>query len=131
MPDFERLFKQVGVDFKAIGAIDFGAFVRHQKIMNHPKIGSAAYDAGLQKEDKIIKIDTISFEGNVNINTILNTFKVGDTIKITYERYGFQKETSFVIKADTFYDLDWMDLNSKGMNKPVKEKRDNWLMTKL
>ncbi len=131
MPDFERLFKQVGVDFKAIGAIDFGAFVRHQKIMNHPKIGSAAYDAGLQKEDKIIKIDTISFEGNVNINTILNTFKVGDTIKITYERYGFQKETSFVIKADTFYNLDWMDLNSKGMNKPVKEKRDNWLMTKL
>lgn len=131
MPDFERLFKQVGVDFKAIDAIDFGAFVRHQKIMNHPKIGSAAYDAGLQKEDKIIKIDTISFEGNVNINTILNTFKVGDTIKITYERYGFQKETSFVIKADTFYNLDWMDINSKGMNKTVKKKQDLWLKSKL
>lgn len=130
MPDYERLFKQVGVDLITKNDIDFGAMVRSQKLMNNPKIGSSAYEAGFQKYDKILQIGTIAFEGSVSINSILNSFKVGDVLPIIFERYGTQKEANLTLKSDITYELSLIDSNAKSFTKRMQQKRLSWLGTK-
>lgn len=130
MPDFERLFKQVGVTLNIKNENEFGATVRSQKILDNPKIGSAAYTAGFQKDDKIIQIGEIFLEGNVTINSVLNSFKIGETIPVVFERFGVRKETMLTIAFEMSYDLSLMDANLKEFTKSMKEKKDNWLNPK-
>ena len=131
MPDYERLFKQVGIVLETKNDIDFGANVINQIIISNPKIGSSAYEAGFQKYDKIVKIDSIDYNGSANINSILNTFKKGDTIKITFERFGTPMEKMITIQSELSYDLKLMDFSATDVTKSIKEKRANWLESKL
>jgi predicted metalloprotease with PDZ domain len=131
MPDFERLFKQVGIVLETKNEIDFGATVRSQKIMSNPKIGSAAYKAGFQEGDKLILVGLIFLEGNVSINSILNNFKVGETISVVFERFGVRKETSLTIKTEVTYDINVMNPDSKELTADMIKKRTNWLASKL
>jgi predicted metalloprotease with PDZ domain len=131
MPDFERLFKQVGVQLETKNEIDFGATIRGHKIMSNPKIGSAAYKAGLQKYDKIIRVGLIFMNDNMNINSILNNFKVGENVPMVYERFGVRKETMLTIKTDVFYNLRRIDVDSKDMTASMKGKMAKWLASKM
>ncbi|HNU58630.1 MAG TPA: PDZ domain-containing protein [Aquaticitalea sp.] len=127
MPDYSRLFKQMGVVLKTNERIDFGANVRSQKLISNPKIGSPAYESNFQKGDKIIAVDDIEFSGNVSINSVLGTFKVGETIKIIFERFGNQREAMVKIKPSNSYDIKLMAPTSKEFTKKVKQKQMDWL----
>ena len=98
--------------------------------MNNPKIGTSSYESGFQKDDKILQIGAISLDGNVSINSVLNSFKVGEVVPIIFERYGARKEAKLTIKTDTSYDLSLVDDNSKGYTKAMQQKRASWLGTK-
>ncbi len=131
MPDFERLFKNMGIVLETKNEIDFGANVRSQKIMGNPKVGSSAYEAGFQKDDKIIRIGLVFMDGNVSINSILNTFNVDETIPIVYERFGVRKETMLTNKTDVTYDIRLMDSQSEEVSTTIKQNQLNWLGSKL
>lgn len=131
MPDYEHLFKQMGVTFERKDEIDFGAYVRSQKIISNPKIGSSAYDAGFQEGDKIIRVGMIFLEGSVSINSVLNNFKVGETIPVVYERFGVRKETSLTIKTEATYDIHLMASDSKELTSETIKRRSSWLESKL
>src|SRR5690606_28337721 len=92
MPNYKEVFKRVGLIFEIKNTIEFGAFIRNQIIVNHPKIGTSAYKAGFQKGDKILRIGGMTLEDNTNINAVLSTFNEGDEISVGYERFGTQKE---------------------------------------
>jgi len=127
MPDYETLFKSVGVILETKNEVDFGATVRSQKIISNPKIGSSAYEANFQKGDKIIQIDTIDYTGDATINSILSTFKPNDTIKISFDRFGTQMETIIKIQTATSYDIHLMDTASKEFSKSRKNNQEKWL----
>lgn len=131
MPNYESLFRQVGVKLETISSIDFGASVRYQKIMDNPKIGSAAYEAGFQKGDKIIRIGLVFLEGNVSINSILNNFKKDEAITVVYERFGVRKETALPIISESVYNIKLMNSDSKDVSAEMKRKRTSWLDSKL
>lgn len=131
MPDYERLLKQVGVTVETKSEIDFGAFVRSQKIMSNPRIGSASYEAGFQKNDKIIKIGTLDFDGNVSINSLLKTFKIGEEIPIIYERFGAFRNAILTNATGASYTLGLIDANSKAATKSLLKNRASWLESKL
>lgn len=132
MPDYKRLLKQVGVTLETKNIIAFGAFVRNQKIMNTPKMGSSAYDAGFQKDDKILKIGTIVVDGEVTIDAVLGTFKVGEETPVTIERYGKEKEMLLKIATDISYDLKLdNNINSGKENRRIKQNRAGWLNSKM
>src|SRR5690606_2801265 len=76
MPDYETLFKSVGVILETKKEVDFGATVRSQKIISNPKIGSSAYEANFQNGDKIIQIHTIDYTGEDRKSTRLNSSHV-------------------------------------------------------
>lgn len=131
MPDYEQLLKQVGVNLITKNDIDFGASVRNQKIMSNPKMGSSAYKSGLQKGDKILQIGEIVFDGNASINSILNTFTVGEEVPVVYERFGSQNKNILTIATDISYDMKLMEENSKELDKKIKDNRGSWLNSKM
>lgn len=131
MPDYEQLLKQVGVNLITKNDIDFGASVRNQKIMSNPKMGSSAYKSGLQKGDKILQIGGIVFDGNASINSILNTFTVGEEVPVVYERFGSQNKNILTIATDISYDMKLMEENSKELDKKIKDNRGSWLNSKM
>ncbi|WP_323026772.1 hypothetical protein [Gelidibacter japonicus] len=131
MPDYEQLLKQVGVNLITKNDIDFGASVRNQKIMSNPKMGSSAYKSGFQKGDKILQIGEIVFDGNASINSILNTFAVGEEVPVVYERFGSQNKNILTIATDISYDMKLMEENSKELDKKIKDNRGSWLNSKM
>ncbi|WP_223266341.1 M61 family metallopeptidase [Gelidibacter gilvus] len=131
MPDYKKAFKQVGLSLEIKNEIDFGASVRSQRIMTNPKIGSSAYTSGFQKGDKILKIGEINLDGNASINSILDTFKVGEKITVIYERFGSQNEKMLTIATDVVYELKLMEDNAKELTKKIKENRATWLNSKV
>ena len=131
MPDYERLLKQVGVNLETKNEIGFGALVRNQKIMGNPKIGSSAYKAGFQKGDKLLKIGSIALDGNVDINAVLSTFKVGEEVVVLVERFWDQREMMLTIETDVTYGLKLLDDNSKEFSKKIKQNRGDWLNSKI
>ena len=131
MPDYERLLKQVGITLETKNDIEFGAFVRNQTIMNYPKMGSSAYNAGFQKDDKILQIGAVKIDGEVSISSVLNTFKLGEKIPVVVERFGSQKEMPLIIANDVSYDLKFEESPSKKDSKRSQQKRAAWLNSKV
>ena len=131
IPDYDKLFKHVGIVLETKNNIEFGANVRNHKLMSNPKIGGSAYKAGFQKNDKLLMIGTTVLDEKSDLNAILNTFKVGDEVNVLIERYGSQKELKMVIATDVSYGLQLLDDNSKAMNKKLKQQRDGWLKSKV
>lgn len=131
MPNFDILFATVGVELVTANEIEFGANVRSQKLMSNPQMGTSAYESGFQKGDKIIKIGTIDLDGNVSINSILNTFDVGQKLTVTYERFGSIKETSLVVKTEDSYDIQSFNPDSKEWTSEKKKNQSSWLSSKL
>ncbi|MCK0123016.1 PDZ domain-containing protein [Gelidibacter sp. F2691] len=131
MPNFEGLLKNVGIILETKDAIDFGAMVRNQRLVNNPKIGSSAYKAGFQKGDKLIQVGAVALDGNVSINSVLSTFKRGDKVAVKVERHGSDKELSLIIGTDISYELHFMEPSAKEFTKKIKEQQADWLDSKI
>lgn len=131
MPEYDRLFKQMGVLLESNERIDFGANVRSQRLISNPKMGSSAYESNFQKGDKIITVDGVEYSGDASINSVLSTFKAGDTIKIIFERFETQREAMMKIKTSVSYDIKLMAPNSKEFTKKTKQNQTDWLQGKL
>jgi predicted metalloprotease with PDZ domain len=127
MPDMKGLFESVGVALtQNPDAVLFGADLnRNNVISENTKMGSSAYNAGLEKGDKIIQIG--SYVLNDDIETVLKHFKPKDEVKVIYERYGNKIETKLTFISNPSYTIK---INSEASN-TQKTKRDNWLATKL
>lgn len=129
MPDFEKLFKNVGIQLKLDeNNVVFGADVLNQKIMTNPKIGTTAYVNGFQKEDKILKMGAFDLNEVVTFDRVLSKYNVGDNVKITFLRNNTVKEVETVIKAENRYYLSLFD-KDKTSNK-MAQNRSLWLHAK-
>lgn len=129
MPDFEQLFKIVGIKLEQDdNKLSFGAEVLNQKMMSNPKIGSTAYLAGFQKGDKIHKVGSFNLNDMVTLNMILNKFNIGDKVKIIFQRYDKIEEVEVILKAEKMYRLSIMDEDSA--SKDMIQNRLFWLHAK-
>ena len=60
--------------------------VLNNEIIANTKIGSAAYNAGLEKGDKIVKIASHEIKTTSDLNKALSEVQPNKTIKILYEK---------------------------------------------
>jgi len=130
MPDFERLFKNVGIELKTENAITFGAFVRDHKLLSNPKLNSSAYNAGLQVGDKLIKVGDFTLNSVVNIDLALNKYNINDEVVLIYERYDIIYETTLKVQTDVSYKLSYLNLDDNLKLKKVKQNKALWLNIK-
>ena len=133
MPDYESLLKSVGVVLKQNSDLPyFGASVLINDnlvgmIRSTPKIGSPAYKANLNKGDGIKSINKIPFNKTESFNSYINTLKVGDSLKVVFDRFGMEKSTTLVLGKNPNYSIS---LNEKEGSIPaakILECRKDWL----
>jgi len=129
MPDFKRLFNNMGVDLISDDVnVLFGAPVRYQKIIENPRMGSSAYYAGFQKEDKILQIGPFTLNEMVPIEMVLNKYNVGDKVKVTFLRFDQIKEVEVTFVTQRTYNLSTKDMDST--TNAMIQNRTHWLQEK-
>ena len=127
MPDYERLFKTVGINVtKNDNRVSFGGFVRNQVITANVTMGSSAYNADLEKGDKLLKIGNTTLTETTSLNDAISQYKPNDTVTVTYERLGKVRTTQLTFQKDPSYSIALSDVD----NTEAKTNREAWLGAK-
>jgi predicted metalloprotease with PDZ domain len=128
MPDMHRLFESMGISLtQDASKASFGISVTNGTITQNTTIGTAAYKAGLEKGDKIIKVNNKSITKDNPFNSIIPSLSPNDVLNITYERYGVIKETTATLQKDPSYTIE---LNSAISDRKIVKRRNLWLDAK-
>ena len=133
MPDYKTLFESVGVVLKQDSDVPyFGAAAKidttlNRVISNNPRIGSPAYESGLDKGDVLISINGDPFPNGQAFDAFIKQFKVGDSLKVLFKRFGVEKTTSVHLEANPDYAIFLEEKNGQQPSKKVLENRKAWL----
>ncbi|WPZ12037.1 M61 family metallopeptidase [Roseivirga spongicola] len=134
IPDYERLFKKMGVVFQNpnAGAPTLNAFVRVREgvgqLAQNAIVGTPLYEAGIEKEDKILSINGTAlstFQGR-SVDELIADKKPGDVIEVEIDRWG-TKMTKKVTIAETQNMRSSWDANA---NAAAQKRREEWLKAK-
>ncbi len=134
IPDYESLFDKFGYKMikKYPGKPSIG-FVRLKYegdtaiMMSNPLIGSALYDAGVNKGDLILSIDDQAVTSYPELNFIIGTRKINDEIDVSYSHLGKLKKGSFKLKEDNQIVLIPKEKFSIRVTEEEELLRSNWL----
>jgi predicted metalloprotease with PDZ domain len=133
MPDYERLFKLVGVVLKQhskepyIGVTVVLDGDGNGKISSNPKMNSPAYRAGLDNGDIITAINGDPYPKSEQFDAVIKQFSVGDTIKINFERFGQKKTAQVILTANPTYTLSLFESKGENPTEEVLKNRERWL----
>jgi len=133
IPNYESLFNSVGVSLVRKSETPyFGSRVTFNAknqavIQSNLKIGSPAYKAGLDKGDIITAINGTTFKNDASFGDFIKAFKVGDTLKIVFERFGVEKSTSLVLEENPNYLIFLNEKKGPLPSEQVLKKRKAWL----
>ena len=131
MPDMKRLFDNVGVSL--IQNTDdawFGVSPDQGILAGNTITGSPAYEAGLEKGDRIISIGDYVLSKTIGFNAVLKNFKPGDKAKIVYERFGKLRETEITLGQNPRYAITLFENADLELNDKQKAMRAAWLAAK-
>ena len=70
------------------------------RVSNSTIKGSAAYEAGIEIGDYILKIGDNSLEGNINLDEIVSQYKPGQTVLVSFEHKGIVKTSALKFQED-------------------------------
>jgi predicted metalloprotease with PDZ domain len=130
--DYASLFAKAGYDIVKAneGKATLGAFIRNGQ--NKPVIGantqkgSAAYEAGLDINDEIVRIDNATVANADDVNAVIAQHKPGDTISVTYNHRGTEKTASVTLKEQPALMLVPFEQNNKVVTDAMKSIRESW-----
>jgi len=132
MPNYQKLFTSVGVDFQKTKSKEayLGVYmsVKNEKwtIVSNPQKGSAAYNADLSYGDEIISIDGKSISDITNQKDILNMFEPKQNVKVVFNRFGVQKKTQLIFDENPSYTT----AIKEKVAKKISKRKDRWLRDK-
>lgn len=89
--------------------------------------GSAAYEAGIDVGDYILKIGDTNLTGTVNLEQILSRYQPGQTVPVTFEHKGAVNTSSLKLQEDN-------TLAVVPFENPTPKQvqfRNNWLSSKI
>lgn len=125
MPDYQRLLKNVGVDFGKAnpGKVSLGTNIQVEngigKLRSNAIKGSPIYEAGLSGADEIISIGGVKLSTVESVDDILTNYKAGDVVEITFDRWGEQKTTRVTLAEDQAY--------KTSISNSSQRARSNWI----
>ncbi|SKA03108.1 M61 family metallopeptidase [Sediminibacterium ginsengisoli] len=135
--DYAALFSKAGYDFKnsTEGKATAGTVPQPDEqnklvISRNTTRGTAAYEAGLDINDEILKLDETAVKSSADFNNYIQSKKPGDKITITYKHRGTEKTTVLTLKEQISYTLVPFEQSGKTVTDAMKKMRDSWFKTK-
>ncbi|WP_299884576.1 M61 family metallopeptidase [uncultured Lacinutrix sp.] len=123
MPDYEALFKTVGLKIEQDTKVNFsGISLNKNSISKNVKIGSPAYRSGLEKGDQLLSIDGVNLDKKNTLQSIINASK-NKTVVIDYIRNKETRTTKLTLTSDPTYTISI----SKNAKKNILKQRKAWL----
>ncbi|MFD2517153.1 M61 family metallopeptidase [Salinimicrobium flavum] len=131
MPDYEGLFKTVGIKIERTSENPFfGATVRKTEegfvITGNPRKNTPAYKARLAEGDKIISVNGTNLDSDDSWEDEFAKHKAGDILNLEIERFGKNMKRSVKLEKDPAYTISIDDNAGK---KAVKARKE-WLEAK-
>ncbi|RYC52113.1 M61 family metallopeptidase [Flagellimonas olearia] len=134
MPDYVSLLNSVGVNLQQPKTEPyFGAYTSMNpdnsgyKILRNPIMGSPAYLAGLDNGDVILNINGTSFSEDQDFLDYLKQFNIGDSLKVSFSRYGVPKTASLILRPSPDYSIHLMEDKEQTPSTPMLQQRKSWL----
>lgn len=132
MPDYASLFQSMGVKFENPNpnGATLGAFIRINdgvgRMTQNAIVGSAVYEAGIEREDQILAINGTDLTGVKNVNDLIKDMKPGDKVDVKINRWGNEMTKTVTLKASKNMRSQWdNDANANAQN-----RREDWLRKK-
>ncbi len=136
--DYASLFAKAGYELKnsAEGKPTTGLFARSTEttkfiIGNNTTKGSAAYEAGLDINDEILKLDETSIKTSSDVATFIQDKKTGDKITVTYKHRNIERKTTLTLKEQVQYTLVSIEQSGKTLTDEMKDIRASWFTSKV
>lgn len=129
MPNYKKLFANVGIEIKQDGKKDhiganFRETERGLEIAGNTFKGSPAYRSGLDAGDLITEVNGTSVTSVKGLKKLIAASN--GKLNLKFERFGEEKETEVTLSEDPEYQI-------RPIEKPAKEalqKRKDWLEAK-
>lgn len=131
MPDYEGLFRQVGVGFEQENPQQgwLGGIIRDYdgefRLTGNARIGTPLYEAGIQSTDKIVSVAGRRLTLGDDVQELVSNRRPGQTVNIVYERWGEEKTVRVRLAANPNYKTELMRRASRN----ARDLRDAWLGT--
>jgi predicted metalloprotease with PDZ domain len=93
--------------------------------------GTAAYEAGLDINDEVLKLDDTEVKTTNDVTNFLKSKNPGDAIIVTYKHRGETKITSLVLKEQTGVSVVPFETTGKTVTDDMKKIRDSWFTSKV
>lgn len=134
--DYASLLVKAGYDLKKTDAgkpylgantkiNERGKFV----IANNTIKGTAAYEAGLDIDDEILKLDEKPVKSNSDLNAFLQNKKPGDIVFVTYKHRNAEKQAKVILKEHQPYSVIPFEQSGKTVSAEAKQIRASWFST--
>lgn len=132
MPDYQQLIPDFGINFQKANpkSVSIGTYLSIQNgvamVASNPTEGSAAYQAGLAKGDRIISLGKKALTSETDFQKILNEFKVGESVEVVFERFGQSRKALLIMQTDPSY----LTPLKTGLPVKIQQKQQEWLGAK-
>ncbi|MHA7829639.1 MAG: M61 family metallopeptidase [Flagellimonas sp.] len=134
MPNYKTMMESVGVILEQPKSEPyFGAYVSMSAdksgymILRNTKMGSPAYEAGLDNGDVILSINDKPFTEDQKFEDYLKQFSLGEPLQVKFQRYGNDKTTELTLTPSPDYSFSLMEDQEQKPSKKMLEQRKKWL----
>lgn len=93
--------------------------------------GTAAYEAGLDINDEILKLDGTDVKNTADVTRFVSSKKVGDAIAVTYKHRNVERTTTLVLKEQNGVSLVPFESSGKTVTDDMKKIRDSWFTSQI
>ena len=131
MPDYQNLLSNAGLTItqdknKPYLGLRVNASESGLRIASPTSKGSPVYDAKLNKGDLITAIDGAAITTVDAYNALVKKLTVGQTIAVTYKRFGSEATTNLTVSADPTYTI----ATDEKAGKKARKLKKYWLQEK-
>ena len=112
----------LNTNLRGAAAPDAGKFI----ISSNTIKGSALYEAGLDVNDEITKLDDTPIKSLADINSFLQNKKAGDMISVTYKHRNIEKQTRATLKEQVSISVVPFEQSGKPVTEEMKRIRESW-----
>lgn len=93
--------------------------------------GTAAYEAGLDVNDEILKLDETAVKSTGDLNNFLTSKKPGDAVVVSYKHRNIEKQTTLTLKEQLSSSLVPFEQLGKMVTDDIKKIRSGWFSSKV